>query len=191
MWEDIKKRIRQYIYIYDQIDTDSAAERIKSSIWFKGPNAWILAFAIVLASVGLNVNSTAVIIGAMLVSPLMGPIIGTGLALGTNDTDLLRSAAKNLLVMVGISLLASTVFFLLSPLSLVNPTELEARTSPTIYDVMIALFGGLAGILENQQPSCRRSAPPVMALPILICTSSSGPCTCLSLTAYSLPWPLS
>ena len=151
MWEDIKKRIRQYTYIYDQVDTDSAAERIKSSIWFKGPNAWILAFAIVLASVGLNVNSTAVIIGAMLVSPLMGPIIGAGLALGTNDTDLLRSAAKNLLVMVGISLLASTVFFLLSPLSLVNPTELEARTSPTIYDVLIALFGGLAGILENSR----------------------------------------
>lgn len=151
MWEDIKKRIRQYTYIYDQIDTEAAAERIKSSIWFKGPNAWILAFAIVLASVGLNVNSTAVIIGAMLVSPLMGPIIGAGLALGTNDTDLLRSAVKNLLVMVGISLLASTVFFLLSPLSLVNPTELEARTSPTIYDVLIALFGGLAGILENSR----------------------------------------
>lgn len=151
MWEDIKKRIRQYTYIYDQIDTDSAAERIKSSIWFKGPNAWILAFAIVLASVGLNVNSTAVIIGAMLVSPLMGPIIGAGLALGTNDTDLLKSAVKNLLVMVGISLAASALFFLLSPLSLVNPTELEARTSPTIYDVMIALFGGLAGILENSR----------------------------------------
>ena len=151
MWESIKQRIRQYTYIYDQIDTDSAAERIKSSIWFKGPNAWILAFAIVLASVGLNVNSTAVIIGAMLVSPLMGPIIGAGLALGTNDTDLLKSASKNLLVMVGISLLASTVFFLLSPLSLVNPTELEARTSPTIYDVLIALFGGLAGILENSR----------------------------------------
>ena len=151
MWEDIKKRIRQYTYIYDQIDTEAAAERIKSSIWFKGPNAWILVFAIVLASVGLNVNSTAVIIGAMLVSPLMGPIIGTGLALGTNDTDLLKSAVKNLLVMVGISLAASALFFLLSPLSLVNPTELEARTSPTIYDVMIALFGGLAGILENSR----------------------------------------
>jgi len=81
----------------------------------------------------------------------MGPIIGTGLALGTNDTDLLKSAAKNLLVMVVISLLASTIFFALSPLSLVNPTELEARTSPTIYDVLIALFGGLAGILENSR----------------------------------------
>ena len=151
MWDQIVKRLRKYTYIYDEIDTDAAAERIKASIWFKGPNAWILAFAIVLASVGLNVNSTAVIIGAMLVSPLMGPIIGTGLALGTNDTDLLKSAAKNLLVMVVISLLASTIFFALSPLSLVNPTELEARTSPTIYDVLIALFGGLAGILENSR----------------------------------------
>ena len=151
MWEDIKKRIRQYTYIYNDIDTDSAAERIRASIWFQGPNAWILVFAIILASVGLNVNSTAVIIGAMLVSPLMGPIIGTGMALGTNDTDLLRAAVKNLLVMVGISLAASTLFFLISPLSLVNPTELEARTSPTIYDVMIALFGGLAGILENSR----------------------------------------
>ena len=151
MWEEIRKRLRRYINIYDEIDTDAAAERIKSSIWFKGANAWILVFAIVLASVGLNVNSTAVIIGAMLVSPLMGPIIGAGLALGTNDLDLLKSAAKNLLVMVVISLFASTIFFLLSPLSLVNPTELEARTSPTIYDVVIALFGGLAGILENSR----------------------------------------
>ena len=151
IWGYLKRLFKEYIYIYDDVDTAAAAERIKGGIWFKGPNAWILAFAIVLASVGLNVNSTAVIIGAMLVSPLMGPIIGTGLALGTNDLDLLKSAAKNLLVMVLISLAASTLFFILSPLSLVNPTELEARTSPTIYDVMIALFGGLAGILENSR----------------------------------------
>ena len=141
----------KYINISDQVDTEAAAERIKSGIWFQGANVWILAFAIVLASVGLNVNSTAVIIGAMLVSPLMGPIIGMGLSLGTNDWDLLKSAAKNLLVMVLISLAASTLFFILSPLSLVNPTELEARTSPTIYDVLIAFFGGLAGILENSR----------------------------------------
>ena len=141
----------RYINISDQVDTEAAAERIKSGIWFRGANVWILAFAIVLASVGLNVNSTAVIIGAMLVSPLMGPIIGMGLSLGTNDWDLLKAAAKNLLVMVLISLAASTLFFILSPLSLVNPTELEARTSPTIYDVLIAFFGGLAGILENSR----------------------------------------
>ncbi len=151
IWNRFRRVVRYYAYIFDEIDTASATQRIKASIWFHGPNAWILAFAIVLASVGLNVNSTAVIIGAMLVSPLMGPIIGTGLALGTNDLDLLKSASKNLLVMVIISLLASTLFFLLSPLSLVNPTELMARTSPTIYDVLIAFFGGMAGILENSR----------------------------------------
>ena len=147
----IRRTIRYYANIYDHIDTEGAAERIKSSIWFRGPNAWILAFSIIIASVGLNVNSTAVIIGAMLISPLMGPIIGSGFALGTNDLDLLKLAAKNVLVMVLISLAASTLFFLLSPLDLLNPTELMARTRPTIYDVLIALFGGLAGILENSR----------------------------------------
>ena len=147
-WSRLRRIVRHYWYLSNDIDTSKAAAHIKSNIWFRGPNAWILAFAIILASVGLNVNSTAVIIGAMLVSPLMGPIIGVGLSLGTNDTELLKSAAKNLLVMVIISLTASTLFFILSPLSLVNPTELAARTSPTIYDVLIAFFGGMAGILE-------------------------------------------
>ncbi len=155
----VKRIFLRYIYIFDDIDTESAAQRIKNAIWFRGPNTWILAFAIVLASVGLNVNSTAVIIGAMLISPLMGPIIGVGLSLGTNDVDLLKSAGKNLMAMVIISLTASTIFFILSPLSLVNPTELEARTSPTIYDVLIAFFGGMAGILEN----CRKERGTVIA----------------------------
>ena len=147
----VKRFIRRYVYIYEELDTQGTTQRIKSSISFRGLNLWILAFSIIIASVGLNVNSTAVIIGAMLISPLMGPIIGVGLALGTNDVDLLKIAAKNLLVMVLVSLFASTLFFILSPLSLINPTELEARTSPTIYDVLIALFGGLAGILENSR----------------------------------------
>ena len=147
----LRRTFRYYANIYDHIDTEDAAQRIKSGIWFRGPNVWILAFSIVIASAGLNVNSTAVIIGAMLISPLMGPIIGLGLALGTNDVDLLKLAAKNRLVMVIISLIASTLFFLLSPLELINPTELQARTRPTIYDVLIALFGGLAGILENSR----------------------------------------
>jgi uncharacterized hydrophobic protein (TIGR00271 family) len=150
-WNILRQKTRKVTNINGHIDTDDAAERIKNSIWFQGPNVWILAFSIVIASVGLNVNSTAVIIGAMLISPLMGPIIGIGLSLGTYDFDLLREALKNLLIMVLISLAASTFFFLISPLSLVNATELEARTSPTIYDVLIALFGGLAGILENSR----------------------------------------
>lgn len=150
-WGAVKRVFRQYISLADEIDTESAAVRIKNGIWFRGANVWILAFAIVLASVGLNVNSTAVIIGAMLVSPLMGPIIGVGFSFGTHDMDLLKAAAKNLMVMVIISLCASTLYFLLTPLALVNPTELLARTSPTIYDVIIAFFGGLAGILENSR----------------------------------------
>lgn len=149
----IKEKIRLYIKdtvnISDQVDVEAASASIRRNIYFRGPNVWILAFSIVIASVGLNVNSTAVIIGAMLISPLMGPIIGMGLGLGTNDARLLGDGARNLLIMVIISLLSSFIFFLLSPLNLANPTELEARTSPTIYDVIIALFGGFAGILEQ------------------------------------------
>ena len=151
LWKSIKDQIKAIADISAYIDVDDAGARIRNNIWFRGPNVWILAFSIIVASVGLNINSTAVIIGAMLISPLMGPIIGTGFALGTNDMPLLRQAARNLLIMVVISLLASSLYFLLSPLKLVNPTELEARTSPTIYDVLIALFGGLAGIFETSR----------------------------------------
>ena len=149
--DSFRRFLRYYVTIYEHIDTEDATQRIKGGIWFRGPNVWILAFSIIIASVGLNVNSTAVIIGAMLISPLMGPIIGTGFAIGTNDVDLLKAALKNLLVMVAISLVASTLFFVLSPLDLTNPTELVARTRPTVFDVLIAFFGGLAGILENSR----------------------------------------
>ena len=151
-WDDFKRHFRDIAFIHkSEINPADAYRRIRDGIQFRGSNVWILAFAIILASVGLNVNSTAVIIGAMLVSPLMGPIIGIGMALGTNDVDLLKQALKNLLVMVVVSVLASALFFLVSPLRLVNPTELLARTRPTIYDVLIALFGGLAGILETSR----------------------------------------
>ena len=148
IWNAIKSEIRVIANISDHIDTDAATKSIRSNVSFRGPNVWILAFSIIIASVGLNVNSTAVIIGAMLISPLMGPIIGIGLGLGVNDTKLIRVGLKNLIVMVGISLIASTLYFLLTPLKLANPTELLARTNPTIYDVIIALFGGAAGLLE-------------------------------------------
>jgi uncharacterized hydrophobic protein (TIGR00271 family) len=110
---------------------------------------WILAFAIIVASVGLNVNAIPVIIGAMLISPLMGPIMGVGLAIGINDSRLLQRSLKNLVIMVAISLTASFAYFFISPLNLGEPTELLARTRPTIFDVFIALFGGLAGIIES------------------------------------------
>ena len=90
------EKIRYYGRIHEHLDTDDATERIRSSIWFRGPNVYILAFSIIIASVGLNINSTAVIIGAMLISPVMGPILGFGLGLGTEDNDLVKNSLKNL-----------------------------------------------------------------------------------------------
>ena len=147
-FSSLREHISSIVSLNDHIDTDKAAQYIRSNIDIKGPNAYILAFAIVIASVGLNTNSIPVIIGAMLISPLMGPIFGIGYGLGTNDTSFIKTAFKNLLIMVVISILASSIYFLVSPLELENPTELLARTNPTIYDVLIALFGGFAGIIE-------------------------------------------
>lgn len=141
-WEGIKS----LGHIHESTDVDATTLSIQKSVNFRGVNLWLLGFAIIIASVGLNVNSTAVIIGAMLISPLMGPIMGVGLAVGTYDWDLLKRSFRNLLLMVGISLLASTLYFLLSPLGDAR-SELLARTRPTIYDVLIATFGGLAGIV--------------------------------------------
>ncbi len=148
---NLYNKFRQQIDLSSYTDVQAAGEQIRSNVAFRGPNIVILFCAIVIASVGLNVNSIPVIIGAMLISPLMSPIIGFGLGLGTNDTDLLIHSLKNLGIMVGISILASTLYFLVSPLDMEHPTELLARTNPTIYDVLIALFGGFAGILETSR----------------------------------------
>ena len=173
----LKRHLREITSIRDDLDTQAAAVNIRNNIYFKGPTVWILAFSIVIASVGLNINSTAVIIGAMLISPLMGPIIGLGMAVGINDYELVGDAFRHLIVMVLVSLVVSSVFFLLSPLRLANPTELAARTSPTIYDVIIALFGGMAGILEQ----CRKEKGTVLsgvaiatALMPPLCTAGYG-----------------
>lgn len=123
-------------------------ENIRKGIDFKGSNLWILIFAIFIASLGLNVNSTAVIIGAMLISPLMGPIMGIGLGLGINDFELIKKAFRNLAIATVFGILTSTFYFLLSPLNEAR-SELLARTTPTIYDVLIAFFGGMAGIVAS------------------------------------------
>lgn len=141
---DILKRY--FNLLPDKMAEQETIAAIKADASFRGANLWVLIFAIFIASLGLNVNSTAVIIGAMLISPLMGPIVGMGLAVGTNDLDLLRSSAKNFGVATVISVLTATIYFLLSPYSEAQ-SELLARTSPTLYDVMIAFFGGAAGIV--------------------------------------------
>ena len=148
-FNSIREFLKTTLNLTNDVDIPTASENIRKNIPFRGPNVYILFVAIIIASVGLNVNSIPVIIGAMLISPLMGPITGLGLGLGTNDRELVLFSIKHLLVMVGISLLAATMYFMLTPLEIDNPTELLARTRPTIYDVFIALFGGLAGVLET------------------------------------------
>ncbi len=140
--------IKELTNLSEHIDTVAAEANIRYNIPFRGPNVQILFCAIIIASLGLNVNSIPVIIGAMLISPLMAPIMGFGLSLGINDMELLKKSLKNLGVMVAISLFASTLYFLVSPLDMEHPTELLARTNPTIYDVLIAFFGGVAGTIE-------------------------------------------
>ncbi len=139
--------LRNYFRLDDDLSSyEEAIQSIEKNARFRGASLWILIFAIFIASLGLNVNSTAVIIGAMLISPLMGPIIGMGLAVGTDDLDLLRLAGRNYLVATLVAVITATVYFLLSPLQYAG-SELLARTSPTLYDVLIAFCGGAAGIL--------------------------------------------
>jgi uncharacterized hydrophobic protein (TIGR00271 family) len=157
-------------------DFDKIHASIEKDVIFRGTNLWILMFAIVVASVGLNMNSTAVIIGAMLISPLMGPINGMGYSIATYNFPLLKKALKNFSFAVGGSLLASTLYFTISPVSTAH-SELLARTSPTIYDVLIALFGGLAGIVAISSRQKGNVIPGVAIATALmppLCTAGYG-----------------
>ena len=173
----INLKVREIARISDDTDIETTLLSISKSVEFKGVNVWILAFAVIVASVGLNVNSTAVIIGAMLISPLMGPINGVGLAIGISDSDLLRKSLKNFTIMVLISILASFTYFLVSPLSDAQ-SELLARTRPSIFDVLIAFFGGMAGIIalsRKQQPFTVISGVAIAtALMPPLCTAGYG-----------------
>lgn len=141
----IKQFFGEYLDLRKDKDNEALiVESIRNGVEFKGTNLWILIFAIFIASLGLNVNSTAVIIGAMLISPLMGPIMGVGLAIGQNDFELLKRSLKSYLVATVFSVITSTIYFSLTPLDEVQ-SELLARTSPTIYDVLIALCGRWLG----------------------------------------------
>lgn len=160
----------------DKADELQTIETIKKGIEFRGTNLWVLIFAIIVASVGLNVNSTAVIIGAMLISPLMGPIMGIGLGVGINDFDLIKKAFKNLGVAVGISVITSAIYFFISPLGEAQ-SELLSRTTPAIWDVLIALFGGLAGIVAASRKHVSNVVPGVAIATALmppLCTAGYG-----------------
>ena len=142
-WDIIKGYFR---IMTDKEDEQKIINSISNDVTFNGATLWVLIFAIFIASLGLNINSTAVIIGAMLISPLMGPITGMGLALGINDFKLLKLSFKNYFLAALISVVTATLYFLISPFNEMQ-SELLARTSPTLYDVLIAFCGGAAGIV--------------------------------------------
>ena len=173
----IKQFFGEYLDLRKDKDNEALiVESIRNGVEFKGTNLWILIFAIFIASLGLNVNSTAVIIGAMLISPLMGPIMGVGLAIGQNDFELLKRSLKSYLVATVFSVITSTIYFSLTPLDEVQ-SELLARTSPTIYDVLIALCGGLAGIIALSTKEKGNVIPGVAIATALmppLCTAGFG-----------------
>ena len=181
MQQDRKPTLWQIIKSYFNVLPDKNSKidvitQITDGINFQGTNLWILICAIFIASLGLNVNSTAVIIGAMLISPLMGPIIGMGLAIGIADLDLFKQSIKNYLVSTFISVITATIYFTLSPITDAQ-SELLARTSPTLYDVLIALFGGAAGFLAISTKGKNNVLPGVAIATALmppLCTAGYG-----------------
>ncbi len=167
---------RRFDLHLDKADEDDVVISIKKNSDFVGANLWTLIFAILIASIGLNVNSTAVVIGAMLISPLMGPIMGIGLGIGTNDFELVKKGLRNLLIATFISVAASTVYFWLTPLHDAQ-SELLARTTPSIWDVFIAFFGGLAGIVAGTRKEKGNVIPGVAIATALmppLCTAGFG-----------------
>ena len=181
MQQDRKPTLWQIIKSYFNVLPDKNSKidvitQITDGINFQGANLWILICAIFIASLGLNVNSTAVIIGAMLISPLMGPIIGMGLAIGIADLDLFKQSIKNYLVCTFISVVTAAIYFTLSPVTDAQ-SELLARTSPTLYDVLIALFGGAAGFLAISTKGKNNVVPGVAIATALmppLCTAGYG-----------------
>lgn len=143
--------IKRYLKTVLNLKTDQEAEQItydeiKSGVIFKGTNFWIMAFAIFIACIGLNINSKAAVIGAMIISPLMGPIFGIGFSLGTSNTTLLKLSLRNVFRIVTISILCSTLYYLLSPYHIATD-ELLSFSKPTIFDIFLAFIGGMAGMI--------------------------------------------
>lgn len=174
----IRSFLKEYLDLHKDKDNELlTVETIRKGVSFKGANLWILIFATFMASLGLNVNSTAVIIGAMLISPLMGPIMGIGLAVGINDFELMKRSFKSYLIATLFSVITSTVFFLVVAPMGEAQSELLARTSPTIYDVLIALFGGLAGVVALSTKEKGNVIPGVAIATALmppLCTAGYG-----------------
>lgn len=176
LWRQFRIFLTRTFGIREGIDKETAIEAIKKDITFRGHAVWILVASIFIASIGLNVNSAAVVIGAMLISPLMGPILGLGLSIGTNDFETLIKSLKNLGIAVLASLITSTIYFSFTPFKEAQ-SELLARTMPTTMDVMVAFFGGLAGIIAAARKEKNNVIPGVAIATALmppLCTAGYG-----------------
>ncbi len=177
LWQALRAFFRDRFNLQeDRANEHKTIEEIERSVEFRGANLWILMFAIMVCSVGLNVNSTPVVIGAMLISPLMGPIMGVGLGMGIFDQELIVKSLKNLGVAVLISVLTSALYFLITPLQEAQ-SELLSRTQPTLWDVLIAFFGGLAGIVAGSRKEKSNAIPGVAIATALmppLCTAGYG-----------------
>lgn len=177
VFESVKGFLSGLLDIRHDTDKEETVETVKKEISFRGHNAWILIFSVFVASLGLNISSPAVIIGAMLISPLMGPIVGVGLSVAINDIETLKKSLINLGIMILLSVLTAYLYFLLSPLTKLTP-ELEARTYPTILDVLVAIFGGLALIVAKTKkgtlPSVIYGVAIATALMPPLCTAGYG-----------------
>ena len=168
--------VRNFDVRQDKEDELETIDTISKGIEFKGTNLWVLIFATFIASLGLNTNSTAVIIGAMLISPLMGPIMGFGVGLGISDFDMIKRSFRNFATATIFSVITSSFYFMISPISEAQ-SELLARTQPTVYDVLIAFFGGLAGIIASSTKSKGNVIPGVAIATALmppLCTAGYG-----------------
>lgn len=168
--------LKHLLSLREETDYEKTREGIIKDVPFRGHTVYILICSIFIASIGLNLNSPAVIIGAMLIAPLMGPILGIGLAVGTNDGELFGKSLKNFGVMVFISLVTSTIYFFLTPLVEYQP-ELLARTKPTTLDIFVAIFGGAAGIIAGSRKEKSNVIPGVAIATALmppLCTSGFG-----------------
>ena len=177
-WESLRDDLAdRFSLSEDSARQEETVDMICRGVEFRGTNLWVLIFATMIASLGLNVNSAAVIIGAMLVSPLMGPIMGVGLSLGINDFDLLKKSLRNFSLMVVVAIATSTLYFFISPLGTAR-SELLARTVPTTYDVLIAFFGGLAGIVAQSRKDRNSTVIPGVAIATALmpplCTAGFG-----------------
>ena len=177
IWSQFTDFLHGIFDLRDDTDKFGTIEDIKGNIAVKGHTAWILVFSIFVASIGLNVESTAVVIGAMLISPLMGPILGIGLSLGINDIDTFRRSLVNFGVMIVISLVTSFLFFSI-PIFQTVTKEIQARTAPDLRDVFIAIFGGLALIValsrRKEQTNTVAGVAIATALMPPLCTAGFG-----------------